>query len=431
MSSSGEASCIEIDPAGDMYIKAIEYATNPAGEDGDNLIQQTVLIRVSKQALVGNSIAFKESLESSDNSHQNALGIRHIRVKSLVIWLHIFHNRDLPNTQWLNLQMDDIADIAKLGMEYKFKLSRFNAWFAFWLGYQDLRNTAPATLQQLGELCETFQHKFGGECIAKLIDNSANHVLPQAFTFYPPIPEMSLLQSTFQIQLFGIVSPEDYTTWGFSPQFQSLYGSPTTAYSDFYRLVTMPFNPEILPKYKTFDILWMHQSTFLAFCKTVDNIAAIRDVGPVSRRAMEAAWACLALELYEDSPPQNHSILRKVFEMVSHIYSPRIWLSVNYKLRFQPRHKVEQYWVDKCIEFGWSATDIECLEDNCEEPDHEVAEPDEDEEMEEAVEVPRQAEIELGIALDDLDIEDADEKYEGLSPNELLALNQKSVNSAQ
>jgi hypothetical protein len=92
---------------------------------------------------------------------------------------------------------------------------------------------------------------------------------------------------------------------------------------------------------------------------------------------------------------------------------------------------VEQYWADKCIEFGWSAKDIECLEDNCEEPDHEVAEPDEDEEMEEAVEILRQAEMELDVALDDLGIEDSDEKYEGLSPNELLALYQKSVNSAE
>ncbi|KAG4442673.1 hypothetical protein IFR05_001858 [Cadophora sp. M221] len=400
---------MEIGPAGDMYIKAIECAMNQAGENGDNLIQQTVLIRVSKQVLVGNSIAFKESLESNDNSHQNTLEIRHIRFKSLGIWLHIFHHGDLPNEQWLHLQMDDIVDIVKLGIEYKFKLSRFNAWFTFWLGCQDLHNAIPPTLQKLGELCETFQHRFGGECIAKLIDSSTNHQLPQAFTLYPPVPEMSLLQSTFQIQLFGVVSPEDYATWGFSPQFQSLYGSPTSAYSDFYRLVTTTFNPEILPNYKAFDTLWMYQSTFIAFCKTVDNIVAIRDLEPVSRRAMEAAWAYIALELYENSPSPNHSILRK---------------------RFQPRQKVEEYWADERIEFGWSAREIECLDDNCEEPDHEVAQPDEDEEMEELVEVPRQVETELDVALDDLEIEDADEKYEGLSSRDLLAMFQKSMDSA-
>ncbi|KAH7342982.1 hypothetical protein BKA65DRAFT_478847 [Rhexocercosporidium sp. MPI-PUGE-AT-0058] len=415
MSLSVEPPLIEIDPAGDIYIKATEYNTNTVAENSNNFLQQTVLIKVSKQVLIGNSVIFKEALESGDNHHRNTFDIGHISVKSLEIWLRILHSGDLPNTEWMHLQMNDIVDTMKLGIEYKFKLSRFNAWFAFWLGSQNLSNATLAILQQLGKLCETFHHQFGGECIALLLGSFTNHQLPQAFTLYPPVPEMSLLQSTFQIQLFGIVSPEDYTTWVFSPQFQAIYGSPTTAYSDFYRLVTTPFDREILPKYKTFDTLWMQQSTFIAFCKTVDNIAAIRNLEPVSRRAMEAAWVFIALELYEDSPSSNPSILRKVFEM-----------------RFQPRHKVEEYWADKCIKFGWSAKEIEFLKDNCEEPDNEVAEPNEDEEMGYAVEIPpEQTAMDLDMALDDLDLEDADENYHGLTPNELLALFQKSVDPVE
>lgn len=202
-----EPRLIEIDYTGDMFIKTIEYALDSDVQKIVKAIQKTTLIRVSKQVLMDNSRAFKKYLETSDTYPNTTLEIDNVSTRFIEIWLRIFHDGELPESKWQDLQKDDIKDIAKLGMKYEFKMSRFNARFAFWLGEQDLRTVSIEVIQHLGELCETFQHRFGGECIALMTGKTHNPQLPHAFVLFPPVPEMSLLQSTYQIQLFGIVSP--------------------------------------------------------------------------------------------------------------------------------------------------------------------------------------------------------------------------------
>ncbi|KAL2075333.1 hypothetical protein VTL71DRAFT_276 [Oculimacula yallundae] len=379
-SSVGSSTVVDIDRSGDMLIKACEY-------DGA-ILKSTALFKVSSQVLIQNSNTFKGHVTMFGTANMD---LHYVCIDALEVWLHIFHHGDMPKDKWANLGIDDIIDAVKMSIKYKFKMSRLNVWFAFWLGNQNLSNAAAATLQQLRELCQTLEHKVGGECIALLIDPSINPLVPVAFALYPPVPDTTLLQSSYELQLFGIVSPEDYKTWGFSPRFKAVFGTPTAAYSDFYRLVTTPFDPKTLPKYKTFEALLTQQSTFLNFCKTVDGIAASKNLSPVSRRAMEGAWACLALELYDASSSEEAVSfkLRKVFDM-----------------RFNPRQKVEEYWAEKGAQFGWDTKAIERLDDNCEEPDHEIAEPDEDDEMADAGKLSAQESVaDLDVALEDLEID--------------------------
>ncbi len=62
-----------------------------------------------------------------------------------------------------------------------------------------------------------------------------------------------------------------------------------------------------------------------------------------------------------------------------------------------------------------------CLEDNCEEVDNEIAEPEEEDEM---ADTSREREVHQGTelegGLDGLDIDDADDTYQGMTQQQLL-----------
>ncbi|CZS99181.1 hypothetical protein WAI453_008333 [Rhynchosporium graminicola] len=362
-----------------MYIEAFQY--------NGSVLERTVLFKVTFQVLAQNSTAFAAHLNTHGTA--NNLELHHVGTHVLEVWLRIFHCfNNMPEPTWSSLSINDVQQIITLATKYKFKLSRFNKWFAFWLSVQNLSNVSPATIVQLGQLCQIFEHEIGAECVAVLAGTANNRQLPHALTLYPPVPDTTLLQYSGELYLFSSVPPEDYATWAFSPRFKAVWGSPTAAYSDFKRLVTTAFNPVTLPKYKTFDALLSQQSTFLNFCKTVDSIAAQKNLGALSRRAMEGAWACVALDLYDNSSTLDAEGLHKVFEM-----------------RFHPRGEIEQYWEHKCAKFGWDikGKDNECLDDNCEEPDHRMAEPDEDEEMVDTPgTLPREIEADLRIGFGDL-----------------------------
>ena len=107
--------------------------------------------------------------------------------------------------------------------------------------------------------------------------------------------------------------------------FEQKYGVPLY-YSDFFRLVTTPFNVSAVPKIRSFAGLMRQEtnSTFLSFCKMVDQIAKQKKIAPLTRREMEAAWTWITFQLYDKqfvtdahtdkATADLHSVLR----MVSH-----------------------------------------------------------------------------------------------------------------
>lgn len=69
-----------------------------------------------------------------------------------------------------------------------------------------------------------------------------------------------------------------------------------------------------------------------------------------------------------------------------------------------------------------------CLEDNCEEVDNEIAQPDEDDEMTEAIGDQKAHQVtELEGVLDDLDIGNADDRYKDMTQQQLLDQLNKSL----
>lgn len=150
---------------------------------------------------------------------------------------------------------------------------------------------------------------------------------PRAFKDFPPVPAMTLRQISHERFLFGYISSAHYGTLDFSPASKAIYGEPAT-YSDFRRLMTAPHNRKVLPKILDFDRLIATSSRFLWFCKLVDDRAAKKNAASVTRREMEAAWACLAVKLWETYMPvsgyKDTELLRKALDAVRIFL---LWLS--------------------------------------------------------------------------------------------------------
>lgn len=392
---------IEIDPVGDMYAKIVEH---------DAAIGcVTTLLRVSRKVLADNSAAFKEHLESTDEV--TLVEQRQGTAKCLEIWFRILHNT-LDENHYLGFTIDEVQRLTDLANLYSFKINRMSVRFAFWLGQQDLRSATSAILNQLGQMCQTYSHQIGAECISHLL--SSNSTVPEAFSLFPPIPAMSMRQISQELLGFATIATEDYSTWAFSSRFLDTYGKVTECYSDFYRLVTTPFDRGIVPTIEKWKSLDVRDSRFLHFCKSLDESAAARGHAPVGRKEMEASWACLALSVFETSYPENQGRLRHEFRM-----------------RFHPERKLEQYWSEKAETLGWAAADVARMGDHCDEAEHEIAEPDDDDD--EKTEATEQ-QAGCGTALDGrfghLGIEDAEAEaedeaealYGGMSTKELMNL---------
>ncbi|KAK2627295.1 hypothetical protein QTJ16_003261 [Diplocarpon rosae] len=406
---------IQIDPQGDMYLKTTEADTRITDANGNHPIRQTTLLRVSERVLAENSPAFKTHFESAQWVPGSTLNLDTICTKAIEIWLRIFHTC-LRDDDFLGLSVYEYQHIADLAAKYALKIERMSVRFALWLGQQDLSSVTPSLLQDMAQLCQSFKHRVGAECIQHL--QSTTTTMPWAFSLYPPIPVMSLKQTSYEHFLFGTIDPEDYSTLGFSQLFLAKYDKVTECYSDFYRLLTTPFDHRILPRIKTFDALTSttSSSTFLHFCRSVDEIVHNQSLPPVARREMEAAWAFIALGLYEKSFPDAMGELRTVFGM-----------------RHHPEQKVEKYWEDKRAFFGWGQAAVALRGDHCEEPEYAVAEADEDEDDTMVDAAVAGQSTELDDKFGDLDVDDGDaeaeEKYEGLSQKELMSMYSQGLGS--
>lgn len=148
---------------------------------------------------------------------------------------------------------------------------------------------------------------------------------PNAFQHYFPVPTKSFRQSTFEIQQLGTIDPSQYATLGFSSSFIAIYGEPTSSYSDFRRLMTTPFDHELLPKIRKFATLLEQDSRFLWCCQTVDDLLRVKGAQPVGRREMEAMWECVAVARWEKHQPEegkrkNLGLLKKVCDMVDSLF---------------------------------------------------------------------------------------------------------------
>ncbi|KAG4442667.1 hypothetical protein IFR05_001852 [Cadophora sp. M221] len=169
------------------------------------------------------------------------------------------------------------------------------------------------------------------------------------------------------------IAVEDHEQLGVSMKFEMKYGMPCY-YTDFIRLVNTKFTLSAIPKIRDFDSLIRKEnsSTFLSFCKMVDNKTRENNLAPFARREMETAWVWLAFKLYEKQ------CIPKV-----HINQANANLENVLKMRFHPKGRIEMYWQEKQKKHGWTDEQVERLEEGCDElgDEEEDLQADEDEEM--------------------------------------------------
>ncbi|KAL2075334.1 hypothetical protein VTL71DRAFT_277 [Oculimacula yallundae] len=279
--------------------------------------------------------------------------------------------------------------------------AQISVWFSLWLGSQNLLDiaAAEATLRQVLYIADALTHAKASELLRIMVTEaeSGNHdpAISKAFKCYPPVPVMSTRQNSILIFFQRSVPVEEYERWGFSITFQSIYGDPMEYYSDFYRLMTTPFDHRLLPNLKGFESLGDKEtSRYLWFCGMCDNMTRNQNLPMMNRRQMEAAWVWVAFDLYEKDDTAVDAQLKKVVSR-----------------RFHPKAKVEEYWEDKRAKLGWTTSEIEVLDDGCEEdPKHEeIAEedPEQDDDLDMDSGPTDQPSPGLDEALEDLEIEDA------------------------
>ncbi|KAH7419036.1 hypothetical protein BKA64DRAFT_2713 [Cadophora sp. MPI-SDFR-AT-0126] len=306
-------STIEIDVDGDMYIQAFEYI---------KVEPHTItLIRVSSKALRGNSDFFDAHIEKF--GMDKPLGLHHISVTALKLWLQIFH-RTLDADEVFNLSMFDFEHAIRICHQYEFKLSKMSVWFSIWLGSQYLRECDPDDLRRLLSMSNELGHNKASELLNILITEVESGLdepaISTAFKCYPPVPIMSTRQNSILIFLLEVVPVQDYERWGFSEPFKSIYGEPLEYYSDFYRLMTTTFDQRVVPQLKSFASLGADELSgrFLWFCQMSDDIARTRSLPMLKRREMEAAWVWIAFDFYEKDSTIDPVALKKVITQVNH-----------------------------------------------------------------------------------------------------------------
>ncbi|KAI9049116.1 hypothetical protein LZ554_006964 [Drepanopeziza brunnea f. sp. 'monogermtubi'] len=374
-----EAPLHEIDSSGDLLIKVHTYHQNSLHMDASSSeVVKITPIRVSRRILMENSATFHDAMKALDLNTHPVVELHQNMVEGLELWLQVVHGALKNEHRHISvLTLQSFWEAAGLSQEYKFDLKKLSVWFALWLGEQEPQSIDSGEMEEVLELCTAFDHAKGLEIFTLLLAERRGAQHPgthPAFKMFPPVPAMSYRQSTRCILGIGDVEPEDYEKWGFSKRFLATYGEVMEHYSDFERLMKTSFDLRILPAYKTFTVLNQSDSNFLRFCKAVDNKASLQKLPIVTRPQMEAAWTFLAFDLFDKMRVPGYyseeaaAVLKKVM-----------------KMRFIPRQKVENYWGEKQAQAGWDVQMIQTMEDGCAEPPEQqtMAEPDEDDEMEE------------------------------------------------
>ncbi|KAJ5042954.1 uncharacterized protein L3040_004344 [Drepanopeziza brunnea f. sp. 'multigermtubi'] len=359
-------------------------------------------VRVSGNILMENSASFHHATKALDLTNHQVVDQHEDMVEGLELWLKVFHGTLKNEHRHLSvLTLQSFWDAAGLSQKYVFDLKKLSVWFALWLGEQDPQTIDTGEMEKVRELCTAFDHAKGREIFTLLLAerHGAQHPgIHPAFKLFPPVPAMSYRQSTRCILAIGDVEPEDYEKWGFSNRFLAVYGEVMEHYSDFERLMKTSFDLGILPSYKNFTVLTQSSSTFLRFCRAVDNKASLHNLPTVTRPQMEAAWTFLAFNLFDKMRVPGHFSERAAAELKDVM-----------RMRFLPDQKIERYWRERQEKAGWDAQLIQKMADGCAEPPEQqtMAEPDEDDEMgEEAKDEDIRV---LNRGMNDIEVDDEDD----------------------
>ncbi|MCJ1294246.1 hypothetical protein MMC34_005804 [Xylographa carneopallida] len=152
-------STIEIDPAGDLVVRVIEYKeVFSVAPDPHPPLRQIAESKVCREVLMKSSKVFKTLLSSAHfmESSLTTITLEEDRVVSMEIWLRVLHNALIDNSY--DVKIDKMWHLIKAADKYSLVIKNLDPWFGKWYCRQDV-NMLPA--EELLYPCFMFDHAHG------------------------------------------------------------------------------------------------------------------------------------------------------------------------------------------------------------------------------------------------------------------------------
>ncbi|KAH8790311.1 hypothetical protein BGZ57DRAFT_949622 [Hyaloscypha finlandica] len=176
MSDPIDAGYYEIDPAGDLTIKVIEYDSTTTDDRGPYHILKTALMKVSRQVLMNNSTALKTMLSGSfKEAGTNFIELNEDTVHSLELWFRVLHGNIGDGSY--EIEREEIWNAIALSRKYFIHLEKLNPWFATYWTRLDKKNLEIDDLKELLYPAQALDHPAAFAYITKTLAHiCAGHI---------------------------------------------------------------------------------------------------------------------------------------------------------------------------------------------------------------------------------------------------------------
>jgi hypothetical protein len=166
--SKQDAGYYEIDPAGDLTIKVIEYDFTTTDDRGPYLILKTALMKVSRQVLMNNSTTLKTMLSGFfKEAGSKFIELHEDTVDSLELWFRVLHGNVGDGSY--EIERVEIWNAIALSRKYFFHLEKLNPWFATYWSRLDKKNLEADDLKELLYPAQAFEHSVAFAYITKTL----------------------------------------------------------------------------------------------------------------------------------------------------------------------------------------------------------------------------------------------------------------------
>ncbi|KAE9370432.1 hypothetical protein N431DRAFT_442268 [Stipitochalara longipes BDJ] len=166
MSDPIDAGYYEIDPAGDLMIKVYEYDFTTTNGRGSHLVVKTVLMKVSREVLMNNSIYFTKLLGGQfKEASSNLVELHEDTVQSIELWFRVLHG-NIDDGSYL-IERKEIWEAIWLTRKYFFHIEKLNAWFATYWSRLDKKQLEIDDHKELLYPAQAFDHPVAFSYITK------------------------------------------------------------------------------------------------------------------------------------------------------------------------------------------------------------------------------------------------------------------------